>query len=364
MSSVYCTTGLRGLMGNKVLVIYVDIDDDLGEAGVSTPLIGKDEIQVAMERASKYMATDSDFNSMVVAYNIYTELVQDGEDAEIAFIAGSRSGGVRAQRIFAKKLDEVLTKIKPGEAVVVYDSPEDEKALPIIQSKIKVAGIEKVVVEQHRGVEETYAVLGKYLRKLVNDPHYSRIFVGVPGILLIALAVMSLLGLLRYAAIIIALIVGGAMVIRGLKLDEVVENWWENSAVMTVAGVLASISFILMVVNAALVSEALPRTQQAYATALDDMLPYGVFGLLLLFFGKLISKVLARDVKLWHDIMGVLVVIVLYYVSNGVLKSISLGQYIISQQLIYGLVGSSLGLISLYVMLLLFERRVLAQRNS
>ncbi|BBD72658.1 hypothetical protein HS1genome_1047 [Sulfodiicoccus acidiphilus] len=351
-------------MGNRVLVIYIDIDDDLGVAGVQTPVIGAEEVQKAMEIASKYMATDSDFNSMVVAYNVYRGLVDDGEDAEITFLAGSRAGGVRAQRAFSKKLDDVLNKVRPDEAVVVYDSPEDEKALPIVQSKVKIAGVEKVVVEQHRGVEETYAVLGKYLRKLVDDPHYSRVFVGVPGILLVTVAIMSLLGLLKYVAITVALIVGGAMVIRGLKLDEVVENWWENSAVMTVAGVLAAISFVLMLVNVVLVSEALPKTPQAYAAALDDVLPYGVFGLLLLFFGKLISKVLGRDVRLWHDVMGVLVVIVLYYLSNGILKAISLGQYVISQQLIYGLVASSLGLISLYVGLLLFERRFLTEKRS
>ncbi|MEM4076368.1 MAG: DUF373 family protein, partial [Metallosphaera sp.] len=165
----------------KTAIIYIDIDDDLSRVGITTPVIGEKQAKEAIESSSRFLAQDSDFNTMVSAFNTFLNMKEKGEDVEIVFVAGSQRGGLDAQMTLSKQVDEVIRSVKPDQAILVYDSPEDAKAIPLIESRLKIVGIERIIVEQHRGVEETYILLGKYIKKLATERRYSRLFLGVPG---------------------------------------------------------------------------------------------------------------------------------------------------------------------------------------
>lgn len=341
----------------KTVIIYIDIDDDLSLAGIKSPVIGEANVKEAIDKASEIMADDSDFNSMIVAYNIYKKMKKEGQDVEIVFLAGSQKGGLEAQRKISAQLDEIIKELNPQDSIVVYDSPEDAKALPIIQSRLKISGVQRVIVEQHRGVEETYILLGKYFKKILNEPRYSRIFLGVPGAILFAAGILEVLGLISYIVPVITILIGSAMIIRGFDLDEMMEKWWENSTIMVIAALLSSISFAISLINGYFTYISIKgNSVYVISTVISSMLPYITFSILILLGAKALSSALDKSIKLFHDIIKISAIIISYYIITDVLKNLEEGIYIIQFQSFYALTISSMVLIFAYIILNLIEK--------
>jgi putative membrane protein len=339
----------------KKLIIYIDIDDDLGKIGISTPIIGENNVKEVINIASEKIPTDSDFNTLVVAYNIYKKMKNQGENVEIVLLTGDTNGGLEAQMKFSMKLDKVLNELKPDSVIVVFDSPEDSKAIPIIQSRVKVIGIERVLVEQYRSVEETYVLLGRYLRKALSDPRYSRIFLGVPGLILLISSILSILNLSSYAGPIILLIIGIVMLARGLRIDEMIENWWESSSIMVVATILSLSSLIVGSVNLYLSYQQLRDLSISnIATLALIFLPYGVFSITVLFISKAIIDISRHDIRAWHHVLQAIAMVLVYFVASSFLESIR--QNIITIQPFIGLIASTAILVSVYIIISLLEK--------
>lgn len=341
----------------KIIVIYIDIDDDLGEIGIETPVIGESAVKNAIDVASEYMVYDSDFNSMVAAYNTYKRLKKQGEDVEIVFIAGSKKSELEAQLTFSTKIDDVIEKIHPAEAIVVYDSPEDAKAIPIVQSRLKVSAIQQVIVEQHRGVEETYMLIGRYLKRAFSEEKFSRIFLGVPGLIFVLVGIFSLLNLSYYIGPVILATIGVAMIIRGLRIDEEIEKWWENSVIMVITSVISVISAVIGLVSLDLEIQTVKIStfSQGLDIVLGTLLPYFTFAIVVLFSGKAISKAVTRDIRVWHDLIKVVSTIFMYYVIFDFLDEIGRNQFLGTETL-FTLAVSSAVIISSYIALSLVEK--------
>lgn len=345
----------------KTAIIYIDIDDDLGKIGIASPVIGEEEVRKAIEIASEAIPDDSDFNSMVVAYNIYKKLKKENNDVEIVFIAGSTRGSLEAQRKISQELEEVIKKVNPEDAIVVYDSPEDGKALPILESRLKISGVERVIVEQHRGVEETYILLAKYIRKILDEPRYSRLFLGVPGLILLITSILAISGLSAYVAPSALLIIGIAMIVRGFSIDEMIEKWWENSTIMFIVAILSLTSLIVGIINSYIAFQTVSQTVKdnglyLFANVTLSILPYLTFSGIILFSGKAISKAIDKNVRLLNDVIKILAIILFYYIISYILKNIEEGIYTIQIQSIYYLILSSIALIFVYVVLGLLEK--------
>jgi len=341
----------------KILVIYIDIDDDLGRIGIKTPVIGESEVSQAIRIAEEKIPTDSDLNTMIVAYNIFKKMRNEGQNVDIAFISGSEGSSLESQLQFSKKLDDVIKKVNPSKAIVVYDSPEDAKAIPIIQSRLPIAGIERVLVEQYRGVEETYALLGRYIKRALSEPRFSRIFLGVPGIILFILGLFSLLNLTAYAGPIIMMVIATALIIRGLGIDDLIESWWENSTIMVIVSIIALISLIAGIVNGYFVFISL-KTYDALTEfqVLLSILPYVVFASVVLFGGKAVNKIIAKDIKVWHDIFRIFSTVIIYYIIVVVAKNLEQNSTEVGLQTIYSLSITTLVLISVYILMNIIEK--------
>ncbi|WP_221287901.1 DUF373 family protein [Stygiolobus caldivivus] len=341
----------------KILIIYIDIDDDLGRIGIKTPVIGGCEAYKAIKIAEEKIPTDSDLNTMIVAYNIFKKMHDNGQDVEIAFISGSEGSSLESQLEFSRKLDEVIKKVNPSRAIVVYDSPEDAKAIPIIQSRLPIAGIERVLVEQYRGVEETYVLLGRYIKKALSEPRFSRIFLGVPGIILFILGLFSLLNLTAYAGPIIMMVVATALIIRGLGIDDLIENWWENSTIMVIVSIIALIAVIAGIINGYFVFIGLKSYDAV--TELQVLLsisPYIVFASVVLFGGKAVNRIIAKDVKVWHDIFRIFSTVIIYYIIVIVARNLEENPAEVGLQTIYSLSITTLVLISIYILMNIIEK--------
>ena len=170
---------------SKILVLCIDRDDDIGsKGGIETPIVGRDACINAGTRLALEDPEDADSNAIFGAVKTYEELVSKGYAAEVAVVAGKFNRGVEADEKISLEVKSILEKYRADGAVIVSDGEDDETILPVIQSRIPVISVQRVIIRHSRSVEYSYAVLGRYLRMLVYDSQYSKFFLGVPGILL------------------------------------------------------------------------------------------------------------------------------------------------------------------------------------
>ena len=69
-------------------------------------------------------------------------------------------------------------------------------------------------------MEYSYAIFAKYIKMLVYDARYSKFFLGVPGVLLLASGISTIFGLTREAVAIVLSILGCAFIIRAFDIDK------------------------------------------------------------------------------------------------------------------------------------------------
>ena len=194
---------------DKTLILCIDGDNDIGiKAKVVTPIVGR---QTNLESATILAVSDpeeADANAMFGAIKLYDQLLGQypDESFEVATIAGSSMGGVEADRKMVKELSEVLKAYKANGVILVTDGFSDEELVPIIQSRIPITSIHHVVVKHSERIEETYAVIFRYMKMLIEDPYYSKVSLGVPGILLLIFGFLTASNQLENAGMVMAFV--------------------------------------------------------------------------------------------------------------------------------------------------------------
>jgi putative membrane protein len=207
----------------KYLILCVDRDDDLGEkAKVESPVLGRESTLAAATKLALADPEEADSNAIFAAVKKYDELTRDHTPCEVAIVCGRPDRGFEADRRVGKQVAEVLAGSSYAGVVLVSDGGEDEQVLPIIQSLKPIVSVQRVAVKHSQTVEETYQVLGRYLRMLVFDPHYSKYALGVPGLILVLAGVLILAGETLAAGLATLMILGGAFLIRGFSIDRTV----------------------------------------------------------------------------------------------------------------------------------------------
>ena len=211
---------------NKLLVICVDRDNDVGEkAGISTPVIGRDACIEAAQRLALEDPEDADSNSIFSAIKTYEDLISKGYQVEVVTIAGVKNRGVQADEKILVEIRKVLEQFSANGAVIVSDGEDDESVIPVIQNVLPVVSVQRVVMKVSRSVEYSYAVFGKYLKMIAYDSRYSKFFLGVPGILLLIGGIASIFELTTEIFAVLVSILGGAFLIRAFDIDKVWSSW-------------------------------------------------------------------------------------------------------------------------------------------
>lgn len=207
-----------------MLIVCIDKDDDIGvKGGVQSPVIGR---AACLEAASKLGAADpedSDINTIFGGIQVYDELKSEGFDVEVVCIAGHRELGLKSDRAIAQQLDDILLKMPVEKAVLVSDGAEDESVLPILQSRMKVESVKRVVVKQAQNLESTYYII----KELVSDPKVARIIFIPAGVTFLVYAVTTWMKS-DATPIAIATLIGSYMLYKGLGLDDLLQTFIEN----------------------------------------------------------------------------------------------------------------------------------------
>jgi len=213
----------------KLLILCVDRDGDLSfKTEEETPIFGRKENLAAAVSLALKDPEEADANAMFEAVRIYDQLKKQGqphESFQIATISGLQLLGVEADRKLVRELNEVLEAFPANSVVLVTDGYSDEAVLPLVESRVAVTSVRRIVIRHSERIEETAALIGKYIKMLTENPRYSRLALGIPGLLLIILAVMSLIS--AAAALIASLIViGAALFIKGFGVDKAVVGFF------------------------------------------------------------------------------------------------------------------------------------------
>ena len=339
----------------NLLVLCVDRDDDLGlKAKVETPVVGRENLVQAASRLLLADPEEADANAIFAAVKKSDELTSSGTRCEVAVVCGDSDRGFKADRRVAKEFAKVVSEGSYTGVVLVSDGGEDEQVIPIIQSLKPIVSVQRVAVKHSQTVEETYEVLGRYLRMLVFDPHYSKWTLGVPGLIFILAGVLILSNQGFAAQLATLLILGGAFFIRGFNVDRSVAGMLSRgptgyirlfsmvtSALVIIAGIFTG--YGNMETGAAVYVSAVlnnPAQLLVYGSLLAGYIISGSLalvwaGIAIYATGALLSHV-ARDSPRWRRDGIVLVMLALLYFPV----------YIFSQFLIQGAAVTSFVLLS------------------
>ncbi len=231
----------------KTLVICVDRDNDIGEkAGLKTPIIGKEASLSAATKLALADPEDSDVNAIFEAIRLCEQLKSTEENAgvEIVLIAGDKNAGVEADRKIGEELEEVLSKTAVESAILVSDGAEDEWIIPILGSRVKIDSVRRVVVKQSERLESTFYLI----KRLFEDPKFSRTFLPPIGLIFIALFISFLVGQPGWAVGLIFGFIGIYLLLKGFGRENVMVEFIEDVKQALYSGKISFVTYICALV--------------------------------------------------------------------------------------------------------------------
>jgi len=318
---------VKATTANKLLVICIDRDDDLGrKTGISTPVVGRNACIEAAQRLALEDPEDADSNSIFFAVKTYEDLVSKGYEAQVITVTGVENRGVQADEKVASEIKSVLKKFSANGAVIVSDGEDDEMVIPVIQNVIPVISVQRVVMQVSRTIEHSYAVFGKFLKLVMYNPKYSKFFLGVPGILLLIGGIGAVTGYNVEIFAVLITILGGAFLIRAFDIDKAWTNWAKptpegftrmftliTGLILIAASVPAGITTVspenisgdVGIIN-------LITDEVVIGQFVSGMIPFLWIGLGTIFVGILFSNWLNRKLRHISDILRIIVLVALY----------------------------------------------------
>ncbi|MEM3899343.1 MAG: DUF373 family protein, partial [Candidatus Bathyarchaeia archaeon] len=212
----------------RILILCVDRDGDIGtKTEIKTPLIGKEENLNAAVALALKDPEEPDANAMFEAIRLYDRLIGENkpeEVFEIATISGLELGGVGADRKIVAELSDVLKVFPANEVILVTDGYSDEAVLPLIESRVPVSSVRRVIVKHSESIEETAALFTRYIKMIMENPRYSRIALGLPGILLLILGVLAIFGMVHYYLMAFVIVLGAYLFVKGFGADRLAKR--------------------------------------------------------------------------------------------------------------------------------------------
>ncbi|MBO3803628.1 MAG: DUF373 family protein [Candidatus Brockarchaeota archaeon] len=320
----------------KVLVLCIDRDNDIGQkTGISTPIFGKLEVLEAATRLAIADPEESDSNAMFEAIRISEALEKEGTNCRVAVVTGEVRRTLDSDRKILKEIAEVARGFQPTETVLVTDGFGDEDVVPVIKSNLPLTSVRRVVVKHSRTVEESYIVLGRYIKMLVTDPKFKKWFLGAPGIAAVLLALAP-----SWALPVFLAIVGLAAVIKGFDIDKAIVSQIRRISTSTlpapifVIEVFSAISALTLIlvggyIGAFRVWVHYPNKVTSLATIFANLslllgewtrqtIDAAAVGLSVYTIGKLVPAVYMRSEEAWHYMLWMVLIFSVHPLLLGV----------------------------------------------
>ena len=352
-----------------ILIICIDRDDDLGEkTNLKSPIIGSKNCENAGMKLAISDPEEADANAIFAAIKTYNELSRTGRKCEVAIVTGNHSGGFQSDEKMRKQIQSIVNKTKIVDAILVSDDSDESSIIPLVQDIISINSIQRIVIKHSGALEETYAVLGRYLKMLIFDQRYSKFALGIPGLLFLSWAFLALFNLLEQAITVTLAILGMAFVIRGFDLDRLTRSLPKlelTSYVRLFSSVAGSLVLIIgtflgasSISQSISINEAFSSPSNLLSSAPELIGVFAVESLLLLWIG--LGLFIAGDLlsnwiinKKRRVIRGVILLLTLVFLFLPIQQFakllIGMGDtFTFIASLIFGLAGSFISVIFLY----------------
>jgi putative membrane protein len=201
-------------MTERILILSIDIDNDLYQkTGISGPVIGRNANLSAASKLALADPLDPDSNVMFEAVKKFDSMKAEGFDVIVATITGAEKEGYFADVEISRQIDKVLDKFKIDSCILVSDGASDNRAIPLLKTRVKINSVDIVVIKSADKFENTYFTI---LEKL-KEPHYARIVFGIPAILLMLFALSYYF---NFGWQLPAALIGIYLLIKGFGLED------------------------------------------------------------------------------------------------------------------------------------------------
>lgn len=201
-----------------VTVVCVDRDNDLGrKAGVRGPVIGRAMVIKAAEKLALADPSDSDVNALFETIKAYDELKKKGENVRVAVLTGSHPAGIESDEIIEKQADRLFKRAPAKRVVLVTDGASDAYVVPILKARASAVYTRKVVVKQSPQLEGAYIMAYDFIKSVMSDPSVSRVFLGIPAV---ALLIIALFGTEQGWRLVLGF-TGLFLLVKGFQLESV-----------------------------------------------------------------------------------------------------------------------------------------------
>ncbi len=233
------------MSGDRTLILCVDRDNDIGfKAGVQSPVVGRDECLDAAVRLGLKDPEDSDVNAIFQGVKIYDDRLAKGDDVRIAVVAGDHHNLIDGDRKIAEDLRKIVWDLEVVECILVTDGAEDEFILPVIQSRVSVTSVQRVIVNQMPNLEGTYYII----KKLLDDPKHAQSILVPVGLVMLVFALGSLFGSTELAIFIVVGVLGVFLLFRGLGIDEYFNVGMHGLKESFIAGRVSFVCYITAII--------------------------------------------------------------------------------------------------------------------
>ncbi|MGC8628658.1 MAG: DUF373 family protein [Candidatus Micrarchaeia archaeon] len=349
----------------RLLVLVVDIDNDLYvKTRINGPLLGRVQVLNGATQLALADPEDTDANTMFKAVKTYDELRKEGYTVNVAAITGAENLGYAADRELARQLEQVIEQYHPDACVFVSDGASDERALPIIESRLKVNSVITVTVKQSEKLENAYVTL---LKKL-EEPHYARIVFGIPAIVLLMFAISYALNLGWQVPV---ALIGVYLLIKGFGLEEALLSSFRSFGFsierMSFVFYLTTLIFLLASLFISISSYVYELNQKAneaiaFAYAVEGFMLLLPAVLLFYLVGRIIDaknrRYIFRNYKYGVYIGSSTIIWVLVYSFDAWI----IGQIYFGEFILFTLLAIAIG-ISINEIMLWLKKRAIKRRN-
>ncbi|OSP04843.1 hypothetical protein B9H04_09755 [Halorubrum ezzemoulense DSM 17463] len=224
------------------LVICVDRSGALGRAtNVPMPVAGWEAVRSLVTDAGLDDPEGASLNCLLESLRVARDLRDEREESVVAVVSAESDTAVGADRSIASQLDDLVERYDPRAAIVVVDSAEDERVLPVVESRVPVDSVDRVVVRQARDIESTYYLLKQFL---ADEQLRSTVLVPVGVALLLVPALFAWFSAGEAVAGVAGLL-GAALLYKGLAIDRLMAGMPERVREALYAGQVSVVTYVV-----------------------------------------------------------------------------------------------------------------------
>ena len=284
------------------LVCCIDRDSVITTTtGVAPPVAGWEAVRSLVTDVGLDDPESPTVNCLLEGLRTTRELRDGGDDAVVAVLSAAAEAQTAPDRAIADQLETLIEQYDPTSSIVVIGAAEDERLLPVVESRLQVDGVDRVVVRQARDIESTYYLLKQFLadeelRSTVLVPLGISLLL-VPALLLWFSVTIALAGL--------AALLGLAVLYKGLGVDEYVDHAPEWSREVLYSGQVSVVTYVTAVglLSIGLFSggftvtgmRAAPLSPIAGVAFLHDSIPWLTLAAVTASTGRLLDELIQAD---------------------------------------------------------------------